>query len=83
MWKDNIIYYGDGKIQKQLSSYDVVNAINYAIKDDKVKGIILDCSEVNSDLTTLRPIKMALDSFKRSVSLFILIVIIILKLVIT
>ncbi|MBK6934940.1 MAG: signal peptide peptidase SppA [Bacteroidales bacterium] len=64
--KDNIIYYGDGKIQKQLSSYDVVNAINYAIKDDKVKGIILDCSEVNSDLTTLRPIKMALDSFKRS-----------------
>ena len=31
-----------------------------------MKGIILDCSEVNSDLTTLRPIKMALDSFKRS-----------------
>jgi protease-4 len=64
--KDNISLYGNGSMQKQLSSYDVTNAIYYAINDNNVKGIILDCSEVNSDLTTLRPIKMALDSFKKS-----------------
>lgn len=64
--KDNISLYGNGSMQKQLSSFDVVNAIHYAIDDDDVKGIILDCSTVNSDLTTLRPIRMALDSFKKS-----------------
>lgn len=64
--KDNFNLYGNGSLQKQLNSYDVVNAIYYAIDDDNVKGIILDCSEVSSDLTTLRPIKMALDSFKKS-----------------
>ncbi|MDD2344659.1 MAG: signal peptide peptidase SppA [Bacteroidales bacterium] len=54
------------KSSKSLGLYDITTAIKGAAKDDKIKGIYLNLSDIQSGIASLEEIRNALIEFKES-----------------
>jgi len=54
------------KATKSLGLYDITTAIKGAAKDDKIKGIYLNLSDIQSGIASLEEIRNALVEFKES-----------------
>ncbi len=54
------------KAKKQLGLNAILNSIEYAAQDDRVKGILLDLSTVPSNYATIESIRNAIIDFKES-----------------
>ncbi len=54
------------KTTKALGLYDIVTAIKGAAKDDKIKGIYLNLSDIQTGIASLEEIRNALIEFKKS-----------------
>lgn len=54
------------KPTKSLGLYDITTAIKGAAKDDKIKGIYLNLSDIQSGIASLEEIRNALIEFKKS-----------------
>jgi len=46
--------------------YKLVNAIDYAATDDRIKGISIECSSIDAGVTQLKSLRDALQRFKKS-----------------
>ncbi len=51
---------------KNVMIYDMVEAVNHAAKDDKIKGISLETDGMQAGLTQLDALRRALENFKKS-----------------
>ncbi|MGR6981750.1 signal peptide peptidase SppA [Testudinibacter sp. P27/CKL/0425] len=54
------------RVPQQISTFDVVQAIDYAVKDQRIKGIVLDLNYFSGgDLPSMQFIGEALNAFKQ------------------
>ena len=57
---------GGGNEQKSVLLYDILQAIDKAKTDDKIKGISLEVDQIDAGITQLDDIRSALQDFKKS-----------------
>lgn len=66
-WENALKEFNDQHIPRQISTFDVVYAINNAEKDERIKGLVFDLNFFEGgDLPALEYIGRAISDFKRS-----------------